>query len=281
MKILKYFIPYALIGSFAYYFAKDGIVYSSPYVFMAIRFFISFIIVYLLGGRLIFNRDIILLSIFTFSSTTFWILGLEFVTPGQSAILSYTMPLFSIPLSIIILKEKPTSLEYLGTFIGFIGVVTYSIPFLNRGFELLGSILTIINAFFWGLFTVYFRKLKNFDAKSVNSTQFFICTIFFSIVSLMNHRIYINFYFMIDILYMSILGGAVLFYLWNTMVRIEKVAKVTVFAFSVPTLAQIYDILVLGIYPTSLQILGSLIIFLGIFISRINEFKNKYTHLKK
>jgi len=72
------------------------------------------------------------------------------------------MPLFSIPISFIILLERPAVLEIVGVVIGFSGVILYGLP-LVHGLTLFGSIITIVNALFWGLFTVFYRKLKGYD----------------------------------------------------------------------------------------------------------------------
>ncbi|MEM0374262.1 MAG: DMT family transporter [Sulfolobaceae archaeon] len=272
MKIIKYFIPYVIIGSFSYLFAKDGLQYSSPFTFMALRFLIVFLIFYfILNGKIIINKDILLLSVFTFTSTTFWILGMIYVSPAESAILSYTMPLFSVPFTNLILKEKAGNLEILGISIGFLGVVIYSFPTILKGLEILGSILTIINAMFWALFTIYFRKLRNFRAIDINTSQFLIATIFFSLLSIFDFSVNFSLRFLVDLLYVSLLGAGALFYLWNSMVRMEKIAKVTVLTFAVPALTQVLDIVILGVYPSIYQIIGSIVMFIGILLSRLNE----------
>ncbi|MEM4138917.1 MAG: DMT family transporter, partial [Sulfolobaceae archaeon] len=226
---------------------------------------------FILNGKIIINKDILLLSVFTFTSTTFWILGMIYVSPAESAILSYTMPLFSVPFTNLILKEKAGNLEILGISIGFLGVVIYSFPTILKGLEILGSILTIINAMFWALFTIYFRKLRNFRAIDINTSQFLIATIFFSLLSIFDFSVNFSLRFLVDLLYVSLLGAGALFYLWNSMVRMEKIAKVTVLTFAVPALTQVLDIVILGVYPSIYQIIGSIVMFIGILLSRLNE----------
>ncbi|WP_243679181.1 hypothetical protein [Vulcanisaeta distributa] len=54
--------------------------------------------------------------------------------PGSSAIFGYTMPLFAIPLSIILIHERPRTLNVIGgAIIGFIGVIIYGVSSIIRG----------------------------------------------------------------------------------------------------------------------------------------------------
>ncbi|MBI3116211.1 MAG: EamA family transporter [Thaumarchaeota archaeon] len=96
LKILKLLIPYIFIGAFTFQFAKQGLDYSSPYVFMGIRYLIAALILLLISRKLVFSRNIIPVALSFSASSLFWILGLEYVTPGDSAVLNYTMPLFAI-----------------------------------------------------------------------------------------------------------------------------------------------------------------------------------------
>lgn len=230
---------------------------------------ISTFIFFIIGGKFIFNKDILQLSIYTSLSSLLWALGLKYVTPGESAVLSYTMPLFSIPISILILSEKPSKLELLGLIIGFSGVVLYGLP-LSYGFTLFGAIVTVVNAIFWALFSVFYRKLRNYDAISINFSQFLIGSIIFSSLLPLDYDINFNPEFFEGIAYISTLGGAISFFLWNLMVKIEKVTKVTVLAFSVPILTTIEDIF-LGVIPYKIQVIGISLMFLGILISRARK----------
>ncbi|MCY0882691.1 MAG: DMT family transporter [Acidianus infernus] len=203
-----------LINSPIYTFVKDGLYYASPMFFMALRFLIGGIILLPFTKQLTLNRDIFLLSIFTTLSTTFWAYGLLYVQPSESAVLSYTMPLIAIPLSALILREKTTKTEVIGILIGFSGVIIYS---LNLGiyFSLIGIVLTLINAFFWALFTVYFRKLRGLNAISINAVQLLLGSLIFFTLSPIQFYFRYSINFLVDLLYVSVLGGGISFYLWN------------------------------------------------------------------
>ncbi|MCY0859880.1 MAG: DMT family transporter [Sulfolobaceae archaeon] len=271
LKILPYLLPYIFISVFNYYFAKLSLEYSSPFVFNLFRYLISSTIFYLMGGKLIINKRIISLSIFTSLSSLLWAFGLLYVSPSESAVLSYSMPLFSIPISYFILKENSSKIVILGAIIGFLGVTLYGLPLIMSHFVVLGAIYTLINAIFWALFSVLYRALKDADPKNVNFTQFLFGSIFFLIGSAFDFKLDPSQDFFIGILYTALPGGALAFFLWNLMLRIEKVPRVTVMAFSIPILTTVFDIFLDGISLLPMQILGIALMFIGILLSRIRK----------
>lgn len=132
LKILKLLIPYIFIAAFTFQFAKQGLDYSSPYVFIGIRYLIAALILLLISRKLVFNRNIIPVALSFSASSLFWILGLQYVTPGDSAVLNYTMPLFAILGAVLLLGEKPLRTEVAGVLIGFVGIGIYAAPLRAR-----------------------------------------------------------------------------------------------------------------------------------------------------
>ncbi|WP_252896708.1 DMT family transporter [Metallosphaera hakonensis] len=178
MKILKYLVPYIVLGSLQYKFTKDGLGYASPFVFMSLRYLIGGSILLPFAKKIMINKDILILTLLTVTSSALWAIGLTYVDPSESAVLSYTMPLFSIPIAFFVVKEKLRLFEIIGAIVGFAGVAIYGLS-LSARLSLLGSLLTIINAVFWASFTVYYRKIKNLDPLVVNSSQLLLGSLIF------------------------------------------------------------------------------------------------------
>ncbi|MGC8609170.1 MAG: DMT family transporter, partial [Thermoplasmata archaeon] len=233
MKEIKYLIPYVIFTGFTYYFAKNGVIYASPFVFMGLRYLIAGMILLSISRKFTFNRNILYLSLMTMTSTAFWAYGLLYVSPAESAVLSYSMPLFSLPIAFFMVKEKPTHAELIGIIIGFSGIMIYGFPLIH-GFTMIGMVLTIVNAFFWGMFTVFYRKLKEEDPISINGSQFMIGAIIMLALSAFDFRLKMNASFAVDLVWLATLGGAVQFLLWNYMIKMSHVNRITVLAFSVP-----------------------------------------------
>jgi drug/metabolite transporter (DMT)-like permease len=263
----RYLVPYIVIAVFLYQFAKDSLGYSSPFFVMGLRYLIAGLLLLLISRRFLLNKDTIILSLLTTSSTVLWAYGLEYVSPADSAVLSYTMPLISIFTSWALLKEKGTLTEVLGAVIGFSGVLIFSIRLLT-GFLLLGSLLTLVNAVFWSLYSVYFRKMKENDPVSVVGSQFMLGSLFMLVLSPINFKLSFTGEFVIDLLYLSILGGAAQFLVWNLMIREEKINVVTTSIFAVPALTMVVQALETLTLPPALAIVGVAVMFLGIYISQ-------------
>ncbi|MEM0158530.1 MAG: DMT family transporter [Thermoplasmataceae archaeon] len=270
MKEIKFLVPYVIFTSFNYYFAKNGLLYSSPLAFMGIRYLLSGIVLLAFSRKLVLTKQLLLLSVVTVGSTIFWAYGLIYVSPTESAVLSYSMPLFSLPLAFMLVGERPTILEMMGIAVGFAGVVIYGIP-LFHGFTIVGVILTLVNAVFWAAFSVMYRKLKDQDPIAINATQFIIGSAIMLAISPVDFRIVFTMNFTIDLLWLVTLGGILQFVLWNMMIRVSRVNRITVLAFSVPIFTMIIGILTTREVPGILSASGVVVMFLGILISRLKR----------
>jgi drug/metabolite transporter (DMT)-like permease len=268
LKELKFLLPYVVFTAFSYFFAKDGLVFASPFVFMGLRYLIAGAMLLSISRRIILTRSLLFLSAVTVTSTVFWAYGLLYVSPSESAVLSYSMPLFSLPIAFLLVSEKPSRMEILGIAIGFAGVLVYGIPLLS-GFTLVGMVLTVINAFFWGTFTVFYRKLKDQDPVAVNATQFIVGAGIMLALSPLDFHLRITTGFLIDLAWMGTLGGALQFLLWNYMIRISKVNRITVLAFSVPIFTVVLEAFMTSRIPGIFSIAGVAVMFTGISLSRI------------
>jgi drug/metabolite transporter (DMT)-like permease len=269
--ILKWFIPYVLLSSFNYPIAKDGLNYASPFLFMAMRYLLAAAILLAIGRRLILRRQPVILGLVTSASSFFWVLGLSVVSAGDSAVLSYTMPLFAIPMAVLILKERPMAVEVAGALVGFAGVAIYSLA-LVHGSLLIGVAYTLLNAFFWAVYSVYLRKLKAEDPISLVGTQFLIGSLPLVLASLYNPSVRFTQGFVLDIVYMGVFGGAVQLFLWNSMLRVERVGRLTTMAFAVPATAVAIQSVESYTFPALASIVGATLMFVGIYVSNANRF---------
>ncbi|MGC8598018.1 MAG: DMT family transporter, partial [Thermocladium sp.] len=268
-----YLLIYILSASSNYFFVKNGLSYSDPLTFMALRYALasaSLAIPLAALHRLnpIIDTDMLLLSAFTAAGTGFWAIGLTYVDPGTSAVLSYTMPLFAVPFSMIMLHESPSRGNVIGVIVGFLGVMVYYISFLGS-IELIGAVFTVINAVFWALYSVYFRKLGNREPMNVVAMQMLISSLMLIAVAIpMGIRIRLQPMFLLDLAGTSLVGGSALFLFWNLIINNMGVSRAVSVVFLVPALTIVLNYLVLGRTPTTLELIGATIMFVGIYISQ-------------
>ena len=223
-----------LVASLQYQFTKDGLNYASPFVLMSLRFLVVGAIFYFAGGgKLSFDRDTLKIAIFASISTGLWATGLQYVSPGDSAVLSYTMPLFSIPIAYFTIKESVSIREVLGAIVGFSGVVLYSLT-LNHGSLLIGAIFTVLNAIFWAAYSTYYRKLRDRDPIPILTTQFLVGSIPLIIGSFFSPRFIPSTNLFFDLIYVVVFTGVIQYYLWNGLLRRGRVGRITTLALRSP-----------------------------------------------
>lgn len=87
-------------------------------------------------------------------------LGLQYVEPGRSAILTYTMPIWIAPLAFVFLREKLTSMKLIGLLVGIAGIAVLfnplTFPWGNQAY-LYGNSLLLVAAFLWAIAIVHVR----------------------------------------------------------------------------------------------------------------------------
>jgi len=264
-----YVVPYVLVQTFQYQIAKDGLNYGSPFVLMGIRFLVASLLLFGLARKFkpIFNKDTLLLSLFMWVSTSFWAFGLEYVSAADSAVLCFTMPLFAIPISSVILSENPSISEWVGAVVGFLGVLVYSLALANHALTLLGAVLTLVNAVFWAMATVYYRKLRYQEPTMTVATQLFIVALLLLVCAPLNYKLVIARNFWVDLAYLSILSGAVNFSLWNGLVRSQKIGKSSTLVYLIPVTATLAQSVQNSAIPDPVSLTGLILMTLGIYIA--------------
>jgi len=271
----RYLVPYVFIATFQYQVAKDGLNYSSPFVLMGLRCVIASFLIFGVVRRFtpILNKDTVLSSLFTWASSGLWILGLQYVSPAESAVLSFTMPLISIPISSAILSEKATTNQWSGAVVGFVGVLIYSLQFVYHALTALGGALTLMNAFFWATYTVYYRKLRDQDPPMTVATQLLIVGLLFVFFAPLNYRLVAAPSFWFDLAYLSILSAAVSSYLWNAMARSQRIGKASTLIYLIPATATLVQSVETSAIPAPSSLIGICLMILGIYISRFERTK--------
>ena len=265
--LARWLVPYVIFAALQYQFTKDGLSYASPFVLMTFRYVFTGVIFYFLGGRKIpLDRDTLLVAGFSSISTLLWAVGLDYVSAGDSAFLSYTMPLFSIPIAFVVIREKVLHRELLGALVGFSGVLVYSLT-LNHGSQPVGAFITLVGAVFWAAYSAYYRKLRNRDPMPTLTTQFLVGSIPCVVGSVFYPQISPGINLLIDLVYIVLFSGVVLFFLWNGLLRRGRVGRITTMAFAVPAMTILIDSIRTLTLPSFLAVIGGVMMFVGVFIA--------------
>ena len=154
---------------------------------------------------------------------------------------------------------------------GLAGVVIYSLTFVNQPLTTIGAVFTLLNAFFWALYTIYYRKLKKQDATTTVATQLLLGALLFFLITPLDYRLKMAPQFWLDLTYLSVLSAAVTFWLWNAMARLHRVGKATTLIYLIPVTVTLVQYVETGLLPSAVAWVGMCLMIFGIYIARFEK----------
>ncbi|MGA2666223.1 MAG: DMT family transporter [Nitrososphaerales archaeon] len=267
----KYLVPYILVTAFQYFLAKDALGRASPFVLGAMDALVMTAALFALsrGFKPVLNGPTLLFSVFYWLAGATWLLGLEYISPSQSAIISFTMPLFVIPLAVWILSERGTRVEVYGALVGFAGIVLFNVPLLNGGSTTAGLVLTLVDAFCWALFSVYMRKLRAQDPIRTLGTASLLGFLLYGAFSFTDFSFRPSAALGVDVAFLGLLSGVLNAALWMALVKVERVGRLTTMVFLAPIITLLYTVTTTGVVPSLVTLGGVALIFVGIYASNV------------
>jgi drug/metabolite transporter (DMT)-like permease len=153
-------------------------------MFLAIPFL--FILNYSLNKRLLFkvkNKKTIfysaLASLAFTTDLTLWHFSMDITSVSNATIIVNSAPIFVAILAYIIFKEKPSkgfAISFFITYFGIVGLVYFSNNYING--KILGDILCLIAALFYGIYLLIISKLGNEDSLNIIFYTTLFCCIF-------------------------------------------------------------------------------------------------------
>jgi len=271
-----------LIWAFNYTAVKYSNEGISPVFASALRSMIAAIcgVIYCMRrGEKLFHTDIMLFHGFIvgllfgleFACIYF---GLLYTDAGRSAVFVYLSPfVVTIGAHFFLRGDRLTLLKMLGLVLAFAGifVVFQGKPKAAKSTMLLGDILQIAAAVFWGATTVYIKK---FMAEKIHPINTFLYQLVFSIpilliVSLIleSRWIYrIDLTIVASLFYQSVINAFISLVIWFKLIHEYSVSRLTAFTFFTPIFGVLFGIVLLGEEFTRSLMVGLPLVCLGIFI---------------
>lgn len=208
-------------------------------------------------------------------------LGMLYTDAARAAVFVYFAPFVVALGAHFFLRERLNSLKIFGLFLAFTGVflVFKDKPSQKSGnLMLLGDILEISAAVFWGATTLYIKK---YLARSVHPINTFLYQLVFSIPIILicayiieDKWIFnININVLASVAYQSIIIAFATYLIWFMLIHKYPVARLSVFTFLTPVFGVLFGVIVLGEKTTAGLILGLICVSIGIFCNNytINE----------
>lgn len=281
-----------LIWGIAWVFMKVSLDYMGPFTFSSLRFlsaslFLFIVLLFLkrLALKNIAIRDVMILGLL--QTTTVFLLvtyGMKFVDAGKSAILLYTMPIWSGLLAAKFLDEPLTRTKRISMILGAFGLVFifgFDLQNLN-GSALIGQLLITLAAMGWAVANIFYqRKFSQADRLQVNAYQSLFGALGLTIAALImeNHLpIIISAASVFTVLYTGILASAISFTIWFFLLDVVDTATAAMSVLLVPIFGLLFGAFFLNEAMTINTIIGSLLILTGIVFTQFSFEKQHETN---
>ena len=272
----------AMLIGFAPIFVKLSMLSSSAIsfyrMFLALPFL--FLLNYILNKKFFFrvkNKKTILYAAFASlaftTDLTLWHFSMDITSVSNATIIVNSAPIFVAILSFIFFKERLTKgflLSFLVTYIGIVGLIYFSNNYVNG--KLLGDILCLIAAFFYGVYLLVIARLgKENSLNIIFYTTFFCCL--FSIIPMMiegGNLIPSSSFEWLNLILMAFLcqfGGQ--YFITHAIGKISA-SGASIGLLMQPLTATILAAIIFSEILTTLQIVFALISLFGIYLARIN-----------
>lgn len=266
--------------------------YYSPQSIMLFRFLISsaifIIIAFIKKIRLPYKKDLLLFItdglIGIFFYMLFLNMGTKLVPSGISSFIVSSAPIFSIILSILILKEKIRINSLIGILISFFGLILITVSQINNFSLNIGILLLIGSALSTSLHSIFQRQLlKIYTPIETTTYSIFFATLFMLlfipdlIKELPETPLAVN----SILIYLGVFPAAIAFLLWGyALSKTEKTVHITMFLYLAPFISSLIAYFWLHEKLSFLAVSGGIIIILGMILSDKTLIKNKITDKK-
>lgn len=235
--------------------------------------------------------NIFLVSFFGITlNISFFFLGLERAPAINAPMIASSGPIFLILTSILFLKEKPKKKIIKGTIISLLGVILIILePLLETGLDgsVLGNLFFLIATFGAVGHAITSKKLLDkYQAITVTFWSFIIGSLTFLPFFLNEAKnpcflANLGFQGFIGIIFGAILSSALAYFLYEWGMQKIQACEVGIFTYIDPVVAILVAMPLLHEMVTPVYILGSLLVFTGIFISEGRIHYHPFHHLFK
>jgi drug/metabolite transporter (DMT)-like permease len=205
-------------------------------------------------------------------------LGMFYTDAARAGILINTSPFIVVLGAYLFLKERLGILRIIGLVLAFIGVylVFLGKPSTWSPSMLLGDILELGAAVFWGATTVYIKKYLAGKVHPINTFLYqlvFSIPIIFLFSCLLEEKwiLNVNMASVIALLYASIIVAFASYLTWFKLIHTYPVSQLAVFTFLSPFFGVVSGFVILGEQLTAGLIFGLLFVSGGIYLANYQK----------
>lgn len=257
---------------------KTALNFSSPSVFLTLRFGLATLVFWLIfhkhisfGERGVLRAGIII-GIFLFFGFGFQTLGLKYTAASKSAFITGLFVVMTPPLSFVILKEKVRISSIIGVVLAVSGLYLLTRP---KGAEFnIGDLFTFFCAVSFSFQVIFVQMYtKRFDFYTLTFIQILVTTLLalpfmfvFESASLTYHP-----HLLLAILICAIFATAIGLYIQNRMQRETTAVKAALIYAMEPVFAAVFSYFLLSELLGWMGILGGGLILSGMLCSELGR----------
>ncbi|MEF3254587.1 MAG: DMT family transporter [Deferribacterales bacterium] len=202
--------------------------------------------------------------------------AVHYTTAINAILINSFVPIIVLFFSLIIYKDKPNFKQIIGIIISILGIINIILKGdLTKILELSfnkGDILVLLAATDWALYTVLLKSIP----RGLHPLSFLQSIVIFGVIYLLPFYIYeihkfgtfpINLKTTISILYVAIFASVIAFIFWNRAVKDIGANNTAPFVHLMPVFGTIMAIVFLGEKLFLFQVIGILLVFIGILLA--------------
>jgi drug/metabolite transporter (DMT)-like permease len=280
LKVLLAFVAILIIWGLNYSFIKVGLAYSPPIwlsFFRASSGFLgafTLLVAFRTRGYISFREKLVAFLIGIPGAGivfAFWFMGELTIPPGETSVLFYTFPIWTLFLSIPILGDRPSPLKAGASFLGFGGVALVAGAGTISWAGNLGAIvLVLLSGFLFAADTVLFKRLfKGEQLLRANVLQLGGASVFLLIWALVGEpyqEISWTWGLAGSVAWVGVLGTGVVFVLWFILLSRYNAASFTAYTFLVVLVALVASFFMFGEKIDVLQLVGVAALVASIYL---------------
>ncbi len=274
-------LAFVLMWSSAFTSARIAVAYASPLLLLSVRFLLSgllaMLIAKMLGQRISLSRKqwlaVVLFGVLqngVYLGANF--VAMQWIEAGLAAIIASLLPLLVALLSWLFLKEKLPALGVLGLVMGFAGVVIIMSTRLSAGADIFGVALAFIGVGALGIATLLVRgAVSSGNVLMVVGLQMLVASaaLFPASLAFETWRVEWTWQLIAAFSYTTLVPGVLATLVWFLLVRRIGPVRASSFHFLNPFLGVAIAALVVGESLSAADILGVLVISIGIFAVQV------------
>jgi drug/metabolite transporter (DMT)-like permease len=113
------------------------------------------------------------------------------------------------------------------------------------------------------------RKLRNQDTIQTLATASFVSFLLYGAFSFADFSLRPSVDLAVDVTFLGLISGALNFYIWMALIKVEKVGRLTTLIFLAPIITLVYSVATTGAVPSYITLGGVALIFIGIYSANI------------